>query len=402
NATGFLSEFGGSSRELSFAREAEEQNLMRPALAPGDVCPRLSAGGIVEDRCNFGALASAEASGSALFTAVVSAAGCRDGQLRIARLDTPTEGRLVLRGPSVRSNLYLGVDVGMDDRCTGASRGSGVWGAAFPALSSRADGELSRALGVWLADSAERSQCNDSVVDVEVLEVVEESGFSGGETVHWLTGSNDGEPQTLGQGRGRPAALALREGAYIVAFGDANGDLAIHRLDPIPRPAPVSPDAAADDRRSTDALALTAPVQVIVANAPVFEVALAEGENSVGVVWTEGCQPGRLRFAELDRATLAPRFEHTIDDDAATAPSLAPGTFNRWFVGWASSEGIELVQVGEDGPVPVSSMGADVAPGSHVFLNVGNTTSVTFVESGRREVRRAELTCPETMIDGGM
>ena len=110
---------------MTYARELDESNFMRPQLDPMDACPQLAAGAVVAGRCTFAELAVAPASSPGYFAAAIHTTGCAQGQLRIGRIDDPTRPQVVLRGPRVRSNIYLGVDVDHEtSACTGASRPS--------------------------------------------------------------------------------------------------------------------------------------------------------------------------------------------------------------------------------------------------------------------------------------
>ncbi|MEM9070590.1 MAG: putative metal-binding motif-containing protein [Myxococcota bacterium] len=387
----WLASSDDTPRPVGYTREANESNLMQPQLVAEDECPFLVEGDALGTRCGFRTLDVAPASGSALFAAVVHDRGCPEGQLRLGRIDQLDAPRVVLRGPPVRSNLHFGIDVDWSDRpCTGASRSSGGLGATQPVIQSAGD----RALALWLADSLERDVCDDTLVDLEAIEVIEESGNSGGEVVYWVTGSNSGAPQVLGEARGKAGVAAIEDG-YLIGYGGADG-VVLQFLSSVASPAPVSPDARFDDVRPVDPLVVPAPEQTLASESgePVFEVVLTGGvEDRVGVLWSEGCR-GALMFAVIARGDGREVFRREM---APAAESFSLASLGAgWAVAWTTAGTVHLDRVDAAGTsidVPLE-LTTDVRAGSPIALDTTGPATVTFVGGDGSAVQAASLACP--------
>src|SRR5690606_28490492 len=144
------------------------------------------------DLCRFHEL-SLGLTADAVFTAAISQGGCSHGQVRVGYFprSSASTPAVIERGPLRRTPVFGGVDVGVVPgdgiRCTGASRSSGVWGAARPALAAmELSGTRDQALSAWIADGFDRAACSDEEADVEILGLhVQEATF--GMTFGWVT-----------------------------------------------------------------------------------------------------------------------------------------------------------------------------------------------------------------------
>ena len=288
-----------SVRTLSYARQAAERSLTMPALSPG--CPGASAD------CNIADLALAPVSPAGSFAVAVNRSGCDAGQLRIGFIEE-NGAQLILRGPSVRSNVYLGVDRSLppDPPCSGASRRPAL-GAARPSIAAvaRAGSSPPQALALWLGAPLDRADCGGTPVNVEALGLWMEELVWSGDTIRAVTGSNGGVPQVLGRtrGGGRPAVAALPGAGtgYAVAFPTEAGGLVLRHVRALSNDVPALDSARFDEAgypdsaRATPSLNIGEPFEVPRASAGrVDHVALAvgatrDGATDLGVSWQEGC-----------------------------------------------------------------------------------------------------------------
>lgn len=266
-------------------------------------CPRAGSPDLTS--CNFTEVVAA-ASGGNFIVAAIDTEGCNDGLLRVGHV----EGRdVVLRRPPEHSNIAYGV--ASDGSCTGASRASGSLGVARPAIAARTpEGDYPQALASFIAAPQDRDACANSANDVEVLGIFREA-IPNNPKIRWTSGTNDGVPQVIGQtrGDGRPVVLATAAEAapgYLVAYGAANGGLALHFIEEFPF-SPNQRYVLATPR--TTELRATAPLElgpatVLFEDRDVDHVALtqvvADDHLRLGAAWVEGaCSSKRtLYFAE--------------------------------------------------------------------------------------------------------
>jgi hypothetical protein len=254
------------------------------------------------------------------FAVGVTTQGCAAGVLRAGWFDE-NDGSFSVYGPEARSNIWLGVDVtefpALGDggtrriACSGASRGEP--GASRPAVAAFADDRGAQALVAYLGapvsrpGTAPRERCESGMtsVPVELLGLYRESRMA---TLRdWVTGSNDGQPETLGEtnGVGAPAVLALGEEGWLVGYPEAAASggtpIALHF---VPRMSPLEPPfseriadggvAPAHIPRSTAPLMPVAPFLTVPAGGRADHVAIAFGAErggiqDVGVTWMEDC-----------------------------------------------------------------------------------------------------------------
>lgn len=238
---------------------ADSVDLHRSDLEEG--CYRLLEDGSVDggSRCGFSELAVGLTSGpvvlssqtvvkQAALVASVNTNGCAPGQLRVGFFELDADDpEVIMRGPLRRSNSYLGVDLTPGGSCTGGSRAScspddpssdPSCGLARPAMAvMERPGFSPQALITWIGHHNGRGECGGDVAPVEMIGVFLEttlydSGFG------WVTATNEAVAQTLGRtaGGGPPAVAALEGLGYLVAYGDANGMLALHFVSAPPDP----------------------------------------------------------------------------------------------------------------------------------------------------------------------
>ncbi len=289
-----------------------EQNAVDTGELIAD-CPRAS-GGVAPCSfaeavvTSFGESTASEDSGAGGIVFAVNTDGCAHGQVRVGYLKG--EQYVVLHGPAVHSNIFEGVDVD-EQGCTGESRSDGAVGALginAAGLPGTAD-SFPQALGVWLADSNDRDECEAREVSVEALGVWLESGTNGGD-VRWTNGTGNGVGLSLGatRGDGRPAVVAVNtEGAegYLVAYGAAAGGIALHFVPRFDDPEQYSFEAT--EPRMTDKL-MAGFSAVLAEGAEADEVSLTvlekdDGELELGVTWLEGAC-GAARSVKLERVHL--------------------------------------------------------------------------------------------------
>lgn len=260
--------------------------------------------------CSFAELAISSRAGARALGLSVNTSGCANGQLRLGIFDS-VEGHLILRGPAVRSNVYLGVDPSPDGRCTGSDLATSVCpadGASAIALSLDAQAPscgtacdaVATGVAVWLSRS---SACPGSDrADVRFLGVFMEEGPSGGRDIGWATGANDGAPRTLGRTRGvRPPAVARGVGdGFVIGFVDETNHI-VFRLARAPEAPPsvslgtTGPDLAVP--RPTLPFELTevsgsipSATGMPIDGLRVARGAIREEGLDVGLIWREGTE----------------------------------------------------------------------------------------------------------------
>jgi hypothetical protein len=272
------------------------------------------AGDPVDGGCNFGELDLGLTTDN-VFAAVVSENGCGVGQLRVGYFERADAAQpaVIQRGPARRSNVFLGVDVAIPApgtlACTGASRASGVLGAARPSVAAMdLTGGEDQALAAWIADTVQRPECGGTAADVEALALHVQIDVFGQEH-GWVTASDEGTPQVLGRtSQGGAIAVAVWENTgYLVGFGDAGGGLRLVFVEMAPAAPGFDRDGAVDDRTGLE----TEPFRIVdlgvmATDAAVNDVAIAlgsirSGGIDAGVTWREGCGGGgeRIFFRQI-------------------------------------------------------------------------------------------------------
>ena len=205
-----------------------------------------------------------------------------------------------------------------------------------------------------------------------MLGIFEESGRSGGTDIQWITGTNDGAPQVIGQTRGgaAPAIVGLEDAGWLVAYPTVDGTVALHRVLPSAPPPAVPADALPDDVRVTAPLALSAPDLVLEStDADAVDLAaLHDGEAwRVAIAWREGCPSGAIRWALVHIGTsLEVEHRGTLVESGAgvvrVTPVLGqgPGDAAVWLVTWAEGELVRAQRFTENGDA------FDAIPAEHV------------------------------------
>jgi hypothetical protein len=269
--------------------------------------------------CEFRDFAMAPFSEREAFAVGVTTQGCAAGTLRAGWYDV-NEGQLSIFGPEARSNVWLGIDVGdfpaLGDggvgriTCSGAGRGEP--GASRPAIAALSAGGEAQALVAYLgapfarAGTSTRERCATpgNATPVEVLGLFRESRTASLD--NWVTGSNDGRPEALGEtaGVGAPAVDAIDGLGWLVAYPEATASggtpIALHFLGRMTPPPPFSERLSggaptpAHVRRPTLPLAPTEAFITIPTTGRADFVALAlgaerDGVRDVGVAWMEDC-----------------------------------------------------------------------------------------------------------------
>ncbi len=259
----------------------------------------------------------------------INTLGCAHGQVRVGYLRG--ERDVLLHGPAVHSNLFEGVDLTAQG-CTGESRASGVIGAAGLAAAglSGTKSRFPQALGVWLAESKdEHGACRERAVSVEALGVWLES-TDNREGVRWTNGTGNGLPLTLGvtRGEGRPAVVALqrKSGAgYFVAYGAAEGGVALHFVPRFVEPKPYS--FTATEPRNTAELGAGFS-SLVFEGARADEVSLTlreagvDGAVELGVVWLDGTC-GATRAVRLGRVTVNVETGEVLEGSVVSVATAA-------------------------------------------------------------------------------
>jgi len=264
----------------------------------------------------------------------IETAGCADGRLRAGWL-TP-DGTLNVFGPEARSNIWLGIDVGefSSRMCSGADRAMGAPGATQPAVAALGPADAPQALAVYLGDSALRDRCGTlTSAPVEAIGLIRETGGPAINT--WLTGTNDGHPQTIGEtrGGGAPAVVAIGALGWVVGYPQATADpatpVALHfvgRVEPPMVYLPRLPDGTprpAHLRRETAPLAPDAPFVELPATGSADYVRVAVGAvrgrvYDLGVTWLEGCSGVPIESVWFSLVRFDPRSPSTA---TATTPT---------------------------------------------------------------------------------
>jgi len=271
--------------------------------------------------CSLSDLATAPVEALGAFAVGVTTQGCSAGVLRAGWLGSDGAS-LSFYGPEARSNIWLGIDVGAfpairggvtPTACSGASRGAP--GASRPAVAALQETREPQGLVAYLGAPfqtgnlfAPRTRCAapTSSVPVEVLGLYKESGGPSARVADWVTGSNDGRPETLGEtaGLGAPAVGSLADAGWVVAYPEATATggtpIALHFLSRMTLPPPYTPtlssgaSAPAHVRRATPSLAPSAAFVTVPAGGRADFVALAAGGEragvrDIGVAWMEDC-----------------------------------------------------------------------------------------------------------------
>ena len=342
--------------------------------------------------------------GDGAFAVGVDLDGCSAGRLRVGWLDT--RGHLATFGPEARSNVWLGVDVGallvpVDGggvtgplSCSGAERGVG--GATRPAVAALSVDGSPQALTVYLGDARWRDRCGDAVaVPVQGLGLFREEGP--GVIRAWVTGSNDGHPETFGEtnGGGAPAVAAVGELGWVVGYPEATTEattpLALHFVGLLARPVPFDallPDgggpAPAYVRRSTAAFGPEAPFLELPTGGRADDVSIAVGAvhgttYDLGVTWMEDCTNAGGESVWFSLVRFDPM---TPASATATAPvqlssGMAPGGYpavlyagaDHPFVlaGWARNSGAPVAPNARGGFVVAWAGSGVSAPNSAVY-----------------------------------
>lgn len=178
----------------------------------------------------------------AVLVASVSGVGCEAGQLRVGFFELGEDPNVILRGPSRRSNSYLGVDLSDNGACSEVSTSGGTsTGVARPTLAVlEREGHSPQALVSWIANQNSRDECGGESAPVRVIGAFLESNQTFNRGFGWVTTTNEAESQNLGytNGGGRPSVVALADEGYLVGYGDENGALALHFI-PTPDDPPV-------------------------------------------------------------------------------------------------------------------------------------------------------------------
>ncbi len=413
---------------------------------------RLSDGSVGEGTCDFVEVALDLAEEQSV-VASVTGEGCRVGQLRIGTFERDEDWLVNLRGPARRSNSYLGITPFSTGNCTGSHRPtcdgptSPSCGAARPAVSALASNPA-RALVAWIGAHQARGECGGDLAPVEMLAAfVSNAQF--GEWFSWVSTSNEGVPQLLGQtrGGGAPALLALEDRGWLAAFGDSDGQLSLHFV-----PATLEPPAYngvdcvdsedtncpddTGDRTGLEVETITGVVNLATLDGgdagDVDHIAMAFGSSNaggqeVGLTWRAGC--GNQESILFRRIVLSGSSPEGVSDEGAIvnlgpasggdagSPAIAysPGSFvtegferdgagpatadtdGGWFVVWAESgrlvtrriaelDGLALV---EDEQIELAS--SSVASTAPALLVTNNSLVFAYHDIDAREIRRGEL-----------
>ncbi len=185
-----------------------------------------------------------------------------------------------------------------------------------------------QALAVWLADAVTRPACPGTTVDVEVLGLHVQQDTTVGMPFGWVTASNEGLPQVVGQTvQGGPPGIAALEGTgYLVGFGAPGGGIRLVFVEDMARPPAFDRDGAPESREGLETGALTVlDLGTIPTPALADDVAMAfgtvrSGGLDLGVTWREGCGSGaetihfRQLFLSRSGDTIA------IDESRSFAP----------------------------------------------------------------------------------
>jgi hypothetical protein len=231
-------------------------------------------------------------SGESVAFALPRVGRCEGGQLRAGYLDPAEPPSVVLRGPGRRSPTYRGIDVAANF-CSGASRPAcadlaaavdrlsdvcagdedcgdarlvcrdpdpadedptmrceereegqldddaacrcGLADPVVAALRREAAGDMAtEALAAWRSG---REDCGERERTVEALALYLERDAEGS---RWVTASNEGVPEVIGQtdDRAAPALAAYQDRGYFLAFGNLEGGAALHFVPAQARPEP--------------------------------------------------------------------------------------------------------------------------------------------------------------------
>ena len=353
--------------------------------------PALGAGcSYASDRlveCDIAAVASAPThqDRQRQLIATVTTAFCGVGTILIGQSPPPADVAgvpVVLGDPDMGdSNLLAGIDTG-EGGCTGASRsecdgiGEGC-GAGRPQISviaseipmSSPERRVAEGLVAWVGDTVERSHCGGAVAPVEAVVAHMQRRANPGE-VFWVTSSGNAIPERLGEtmGGGAPALSAWMGRGWVVAFGNAAGNVQLLWI-PSQPPPPMSP--------STDLVpeleGVTVLGEIPATGADHVVMAIGSERSSgleIGLAWLEGCGTAAQRVVfRRARATLSGENLSAVEAlggpvelEASTsslgAPALAYSRAN--FLAPGTMRGDELVSDDNSGGwIAVWSSGVD-------------------------------------------
>jgi hypothetical protein len=397
DGTGTVARLGSAMPEVQsfgWARETSDATLSAPESTTGGCFAQASDGSHLPASCDVHELAVAETDAHVV-VAGISTQGCADGQLRIGTWDAVEGLPAILRGPTHRSNLYLGVDLTTSGACSGGSRSTDL-GAARPAISitearSPTSGEReAMAMVAWLGASFDRPACGGAAVDVDALGVFVEESTHATTRFSWLTGTDDGVPRVLGRtiGGAPPAILRFDEDAeptgWLVGHGDESGHLALHYV-PIVEwstdDAGTTGDAA-DPPLATPALDGIRDFSLLASVDGIDDVSLAllgppvSGRVRVAVAYRRGCDAAaRVEVVVLETEAVRPdafvvRAGPLVVDDGASVtrrerPSLLYVDTGALRVG--SDRMGATVDASTDGAIFVAWREQD-ASGAHLVL----------------------------------
>ncbi len=272
--------------------------------------------------CHFDDVAAAGA-GDETLIAVVSSGGCAAGSVRIGYAAALASPSLILRGPTVRSNVFAGFDRDAS-RCNGAMRIGGAPGAARPAVAAIDDPTTPQGLVAWVGDSLTRSRCGGIDAPVEAVVVWLEHGMG----VGWVTASNDAVPVALGttNGGGPPALLALPDASgFVAAFGTSSG-IELRFVPRAANPRIVTTSDTPSAARATPAMAVGAHhVVPAAAGGSPDHIALAighsaAGSSAIGMTWIEHCGGAdeQVWFSTVTWSTGASNFTASAPEPLST------------------------------------------------------------------------------------
>lgn len=363
----------GTGRQAAITREEQTttpQPLNYLATNPGTGVPNdppeLQAGCVAAGPdCVMQAVASAPTHQQRRLQllATVTTRQCAGGRLLIGHsppeTSTVTGVPVVLRDPeefNAVSNSLTGIDTG-GGNCTGASRpdcdGTGAGcGAGRPEISVIAseiptrveERRVAQGLVAWVGDTIERPHCGGDVAPIEAV-VAHLQRRVDPEEVFWVTASGDAVPERLGEsaGGGAPALTAWMDRGWVVAFGNAAGNVQVLWI-----PSQPAPPMGLSPLPVPDLEGVTTLGELPANGADHVVVAIGSDRGvglEVGFAWLEGCGSGAQRvvfrraLATASGANLASieALGDSVELEASTsilgAPSLAYSAANFLAVG---------------------------------------------------------------------
>ena len=282
--------------------------------------------------------------------ATVTTQSCAAGRLLIGHTPPPSPGDgvpVVLRAPiEGASNSVNGIDTG-GGSCTGASRPGcvgtgGGCGAGRPSISaiasaipaSATERRVAEGLVAWVGDTVGRPHCGAAAAPVEAVVAHLQRRFD--RTEHfWVTSSGEAIPERLGEtvGGGAPASASWRDQGWVLAFGNAEGNVELVWI-----PSQPDPPSSTSGEAVPPLVGVTTLGELTASGAD--HVALAIGSVGdmgleVGLVWLEGCgsEAQRIVFQRIaatvsgaDLTSVAPLGASVPLDASETslgAPALA-------------------------------------------------------------------------------